>query len=409
MSIPYHQLEAPPLKDVLIEFRAVNWDEPDRHLDWMHSASSILQAGPCIRSNQLDFDEEVMFKSTRYLYAAARRPASARPFCLTVSLTHPHDPYTINKTYWDRYAGVDIPQPNVKIPQAEQDAHSQRLLKVCGLWDNTPPEEAVERARRAYYGAMSYVDDNVGKLLEVLKECGMEEDTIVIFSSDHGDMLGERGLWYVLLPTSNGIQQPLASTLVNSCSSSGLNEHRYKMAWFEASARVPLLISYPKRFEPGVINHVVSSMDLLPTLVDLVGQSTDPRLPLDGQSLVPFLEGNGSPRTVYGEYVGEGTIAPLMMIRRGSWKFVTCPVDPPQLFNLDEDPRELTNLATSPDTTVKQIFRAFELEANARWDFKHIHAEVLKSQRSRKLCWDALTRGRFQSWDYQPRELASEQ
>jgi len=199
MSIPYHQLEAPPLKDVLIEFRAVDWDEPDRHLDWMHSASSILQAGPCIRSNQLDFDEEVMFKSTRYLYAAARRPASARPFCLTVSLTHPHDPYTINKTYWDRYEGVDIPQPDVKIPQEEQDAHSQRLLKVCDLWDKTPPEEAVERARRAYYGAMSYVDDNVGKLLEVLKECGMEEDTIVIFSSDHGDMLGERGLWYVSL------------------------------------------------------------------------------------------------------------------------------------------------------------------------------------------------------------------
>jgi arylsulfatase A-like enzyme len=181
------------------------------------------------------------------------------------------------------------------------------------------------------------------------------------------------------------------------------------MSWFEASARVPLLISYPKRFEPGYINHSVSSMDLLPTLVDLVGQTTDPRLPLDGRSLVPFLEGNGSPRTVYGEYLGEGTVAPLMMIRRGPWKFVTCPVDPPQLFNLDEDPRELTNLATSTDATVKQAFQAFELEANARWDFKRIHAEVLKSQRSRKLCWDALTRGRFQSWDYQPRELASDQ
>jgi len=219
MSIPYHQLEAPPLKDVLIEFRAVDWDEPDRHLDWMHSASSILQAGPCIRSNQLDFDEEVMFKSTRYLYGAARRPASARPFCLTVSLTHPHDPYTINKTYWDRYEGVEIPQPDVKIPQEEQDAHSQRLLKVCGLWDNTPPKEAVERARRAYYGAMSYVDDNVGKLLDVLKECGMEEDTIVIFSSDHGDMLGERGLWYVLPPIRRKVLQLLASTTVESHSS----------------------------------------------------------------------------------------------------------------------------------------------------------------------------------------------
>lgn len=180
-----------------MEFRAVNWDEPDRRLDWMHSASSILQAGPCVRSNQLDFDEEVMYKSTRYLYAAARRPASARPFCLTVSLTHPHDPYTIQKKYWDLYNDVDIPHPEIEIPKEEQDPHSQRLLQVCGLSDTDTPAEAVQRARRAYFGAVSYVDDNVGKLLEVLKECGMEEDTIVIFSSDHGDMLGERGLWYV--------------------------------------------------------------------------------------------------------------------------------------------------------------------------------------------------------------------
>lgn len=143
--------------------------------------------------------------------------------------------------------------------------------------------------------------------------------------------------------------------------------------------------------------------------MDLVGQSLDPRLPIDGQSLVPFLEGNGDPRVVYGEYLGEGTVAPLMMIRRGPWKFVICPTDPVQLFNLEEDPRELHNLAISNDATVKEILLRFEEEAKERWDFKRIHAEVLKSQRSRKLCWDALTRGRFQSWDYQPREPASEQ
>ena len=181
------------------------------------------------------------------------------------------------------------------------------------------------------------------------------------------------------------------------------------MSWFEASSRVPLLISYPKRFEPRNIPQSVSSIDLLPTLVDLIGRSTDPLLPIDGQSLLPYLEGSTSPRTVYGEYLGEGTIAPLMMIRRGPWKFVTCPVDPPQLFNLEEDPQELHNLATSTDHPIKAVLDSFTKEANQRWDFKRIHAEVLKSQRSRKLCWDALTRGRFQSWDYQPREPASEQ
>ncbi|KAL8823860.1 MAG: hypothetical protein Q9191_005491 [Dirinaria sp. TL-2023a] len=181
------------------------------------------------------------------------------------------------------------------------------------------------------------------------------------------------------------------------------------MSWFEASSRVPLLISYPKRFEAKNVKQNVSSLDLLPTLVDLVGQTPDPRLPIDGQSLVPFLEGTESPRTVYGEYLGEGTIAPLMMIRRGPWKYVTCLVDPPQLFNLEKDPKEMQNLAVSTDSAIKEVFDAFTDEANQRWDFKRIHAEVLKSQRSRKLCWDALTRGRFQSWDYQPHEPASEQ
>ena len=109
------------------------------------------------------------------------------------------------------------------------------------------------------------------------------------------------------------------------------------MSWFEASARVPLLISYPKRFTPQSITHNVSSMDILPTLVDLVNGSLDKHLPIDGNSLVPYLhgfDGTVGTDTVYGEYAGEGTIAPLMMIRRGPWKFVTCPVDPPQLFNL---------------------------------------------------------------------------
>lgn len=346
-----------------------------------------------------------MFKSTRYLYSAARRPASSRPFCLTVSLTHPHDPYCIQKEYWDRYEDVDIPQPEVQIPKEELDAHSKRLLKVCDLEDKNFSEETVANARRAYFGSMSYVDDNVGKIMKVLKECGMEEDTIVIFSSDHGDMLGERGLWCVPALPSHSTKRDVEIVIWLTSS----NHCRYKMSWFEPSARVPLTISYPKRFAPKHVSHSVSSMDLLPTLVDLIGASMNLDLPVDGQSLVPFLKGNGTPRTVYGEYMGEGTIAPLMMIRRGPWKYVVCPVDAPQLFNIDEDPKELCNLATSTDATVKGVFQDFEKEAYERWDFDGIHAEVLRSQRKRKFCWRALTNGRFQAWDYQPHEPASEQ
>lgn len=182
------------------------------------------------------------------------------------------------------------------------------------------------------------------------------------------------------------------------------------MSWYEASARVPLMISYPKRFTPTTITQHVSTLDILPTLVDLVGGSIDMRLPLDGHSLVPQLEGKDGVDTVFGEYTGEGTVAPVMMIRRGPWKFVVCPVDPPQLFNLEEDPKELKNLATSnSEHSVRQVYEAFVKEAEERWNFKQLHAEVLKSQRGRRVCWDALQKGRFEGWDYQPRENAREQ
>lgn len=90
---------------------------------------------------------------------------------------------------------MDIALPKVKIPKEEQDPHSKRLLKVCDLWDADISDEQVKKARRAYYGAVSYVDDCIGKLLDTLKRCRLDENTIIVFSGDHGDMLGERGLW----------------------------------------------------------------------------------------------------------------------------------------------------------------------------------------------------------------------
>ena len=143
---------------------AVNWDEPDVRASWYHNMSSVMQAGPCVRSNQLDFDEEVVFKARQYLYDHVRLTPE-QPFCLTVSMTHPHDPYTIPREYWDRYEGVDIPMPRQHIEQTEQDPHSQRLLKVIDLWDKPLPEDKIRDARRAYFGACSYIDDNIGKLL----------------------------------------------------------------------------------------------------------------------------------------------------------------------------------------------------------------------------------------------------
>ncbi len=354
---------------------AVNWDEPDVRASWYHNMSSVLQAGPCVRSNQLDFDEEVVFKARQYLYDHVRMTPE-QPFCLTVSMTHPHDPYTIPREYWDRYEGVDIPLPRQHIDQTEQDPHSQRILKVIDLWDKPLPEDKIRDARRAYFGACSYIDDNIGKLLKTLEECGLADDTLIVFSGDHGDMLGERGLWY-------------------------------KMHWFEMSARVPLLVHAPKRFAAHRVNQSVSTLDLLPTLVELAGGQVDHSLELEGHSLLPHLQGKGGHDEVLGEYMAEGSVSPLMMIRRGPWKFVYSEQDPLLLFNLDSDPQERQNLAESSEH--RGILAGFVAEARERWDIPAIHAATLASQRRRRLVAEALSQGTLTSWDHQPWVDASQQ
>ncbi|WP_212629370.1 choline-sulfatase [Pseudomonas sp. KB-10] len=354
---------------------AVNWDEPDVRASWYHNMSSVLQAGPCVRSNQLDFDEEVVFKARQYLYDHVRLTPE-QPFCLTVSMTHPHDPYTIAREYWDRYEGVDIPMPRQHIEQSEQDPHSRRLLKVIDLWDKPLPEDKIRDARRAYFGACSYIDDNIGKLLGTLEECGLAEDTLIVFSGDHGDMLGERGLWY-------------------------------KMHWFEMSARVPLLVHAPKRFAAHRVSQSVSTLDLLPTLVELAGGQVEQGLELEGRSLLPHLKGEGGHDEVLGEYMAEGTRSPLMMIRRGPWKFVYSEDDPLLLFNLQHDPAERENLAGSADH--QTLLAEFIAEARERWDISAIHAATLASQRRRRLVAEALSQGKLTSWDHQPWVDASQQ
>jgi choline-sulfatase len=299
-----------------------------------------------------------------------------QPFCLTVSMTHPHDPYTIPAEFYDLYRDEDIPMPAHPIAQADQDAHSQRLLKVIDLWDKPMTDEATRRARRAYFGSCSYVDAKIGELRKTLKDCGLADDTIIVFSGDHGDMLGERGLWY-------------------------------KMHWFEMAARVPLIVHAPARFQSGRVAGNVSTIDLLPTFVAMAGSQVDPVLPLDGRSLMGHLLGAGGHDEVIGEYMAEGSKTPLVMIRRGPWKFIYAQDDICLLFNLQADPDELSNLAAEP--AHQATLQAFMDEAAQRWELPALHQRVLNSQRRRRLVYSALTKGKLTSWDHQPFVDASQQ
>jgi choline-sulfatase len=363
-----------------------DWESPQQRPSWYHNMLSIVQAGPCLTTNQIDFDEEVVFQAVRKLYDLARRD-DARPFCLVVSFTHPHDPFAITQEYWDRYdhAAIDLPAVG-PIPFERMDPHSRRVHDVCDLSRYRQTEERVRNARHAYYAMISYVDDKIGRLLRTLDATGLADDTIVIFTSDHGEMLGERGLWY-------------------------------KMNFFEWSARVPLVFYAPGLLTPRRVASPVSLVDLLPTVVELAaGESvSDLADVVDGRSLVPLLHEevgpvadrhrDDPPGPVLGEILCEGAIAPCFMIRRGRYKYIYSEADPEQLYDLESDPNELVNLAGRPEYEALQL--GLRAEIHRHWNPQIIHQQVLESQRRRKLVAHALAMGRLTAWDFQPFEDAS--
>jgi choline-sulfatase len=330
-----------------------DWDHPRERPSWYHNMSSVIEAGLCVRTNQLDFDDEVVFTAERALYEIVRSH-DKRPFLLVASLTHPHDPFAIPERYWNLYRDEDIDMPGAAIARESLDPHSLRLRHVCAMDAQEITEGQIRNARHAYYGAISYVDDNLGRLMEALRATRLAEDTIVVFLSDHGEMLGERGLWF-------------------------------KMNFFEGGARVPLVISAPERFAARRVSASVSLVDVLPTLVHLTGE--------------------GGHDEVIGEYLAEGAIAPMVMIRRGVWKFIHSPPDPDQLYDLSTDPGERDNLAAQ--NVQAERVAAFKTDVAQRWDLAALDARVRESQRRRRIVDSALTKGEVHSWDFQPYRDAS--
>jgi choline-sulfatase len=189
------------------------------------------------------------------------------------------------------------------------------------------------------------------------------------------------------------------------------------MSFFEPACRIPLIVSAPGRFAARRVASPASLLDILPTLVELgsPGTSPDYAAPLDGRSLVAELNGKptGAPDTdeVVGEYLAEAAIAPIVMIRRGRYKFVYSPVDPDQLYDLAADPDERVNLAADAKAGSAAATRVagFRAEVARRWTLNSIHADVLASQQRRHMVYAALRSGRYTPWDFQPRRDASRQ
>ncbi|MGB0439866.1 MAG: choline-sulfatase, partial [Paracoccaceae bacterium] len=350
-----------------------DWSDPLTRIDkWYHNMDSVQTAGPAATTFQIEFDEEATFLARRRImeHAMTATQPGARPLAMVVGLMHPHDPYVPRPEFWDMYPDEVIDMPATP---AATDPHSLRLRAGSEGDAVTASDAEIRSARRGYYANSSYFDAKVGQIVQALDEAQMLDNTIVIVTSDHGDMLGERDLWY-------------------------------KMSWFDHSGRVPMVVAGPG-VRHATHDAPCSLVDLAPTLIEIAG--TTPRVPLDGISLWPTLStGAPSQTEAIGEYCAECAPGyPVCMIRRGQWKYIHCAADPAQLYDMQADPLELTNLADDPAHA--DVAAAFAAEAAQRWDDAAIRAQVIDSQQRRYLVNDAMQQGTLTHWDHTPPRDAS--
>jgi choline-sulfatase len=352
-----------------------DYRRPGERIDWWyHNMGSVTGAGVAEITNQLEYDDSVAFNAVQKVYDLARS-ADGRPWMMTVSFTHPHDPYVARNKYWNLYEDCAHLAPTVgPIAYAEHDPHSRRIFDASDWHSYTITDDMVARSRRAYFANISYIDDKIGEILAAMKAVGQE--AMIVFVSDHGDMLGERGLWF-------------------------------KMSFFDHSAAVPLMIAAPG-LTPHRVDQPVSTLDVSPTLCALAGIPLDEVAEwMDGVSLLPLATGTGGRRAVPMEYAAEASEAPLVALRKGRWKLVLCPLDPDMLFDMQADPQELHNLASDPNHA--ETLAELKAEAVAHWDIARFDADVRASQARRWVVYEALRNGAYFPWDFQPLQKASEQ
>jgi choline-sulfatase len=351
-----------------------DYRKPGERIEWWyHNMGSVTGAGVGEITNQLEYDDDVAHHAKAKVYDLARTKDD-RPWCLTVSFTHPHDPYVARQKYWDLYEDCAHLLPEVPaIPYEDQDPHSKRIFDANDWRSYDITDAQIKTSRRAYFANISYLDDKIGEVMEALE--ASKQEAIILFVSDHGDMLGERGLWF-------------------------------KMSFYEGSARVPLMICAPG-MTPGLVETPVSNIDVTPTLCALAEISMDEIAPwTTGESLAPLGQGGIRTSPVAIEYAAEGSYAPLICLRHDQWKYTACTLDPDQLFDLSADPHELTDLASDPAHA--NTLASFRAMAADRWDLAQFDADVRQSQARRWIVYEALRNGNYYPWDYQPLQRASE-
>lgn len=270
------------------------------------------------QSDYTRYDQSVTDLAIDWL--SGRGATLEQPWCLYVGLVAPHFPLVAPQEFYDLYPPDSLPEPKL-LPRNGFPLHPWLQVHE-DFWsqDQTLRDDAERRvAMAAYYGLTSWLDHNIGRVLDALEEAGLTERTRVIYASDHGDNLGARGQWG-------------------------------KSNLYRESVDVPLIMAGPQ-VRQGVCTTPVSLIDLSATILDSLGVAPAQALPqADGRSLFAIgAEPDDAERTVFSEYHAVGSNTAAYMLRKGRWKYHYYVRHAPELFDLDTDPEEISNLAASPE------------------------------------------------------------
>ena len=313
-------------------------------------------------------DEYVTAATVDYLNRLGVRKRSGQEvelFSLSVGLMLPHQPFVARKEDYDLYAG-SVTMPRTPEPFSKGlHPYFQWWRRRTGIEE--VDEETIMRCRTAYWALVARMDAMIGEMLEALRRNGLSENTLVIYTTDHGEQVGEHGLWW-------------------------------KQTFYEDSARVPAVLSWPGVLPQGVhCDRVINQLDLNATMLDAVGAPALPRS--HGRSLIRLLmDPDDTPwdDVAFSEYCMDAS-APggpydvhagpdgwrHRMVRRDHWKLNYYHGMEPQLFNLAEDPRETRDLARDPGYS--RIRRELEGEVLDGWDPEVIAARMAAIQRDQEV------------------------
>lgn len=304
------------LLDDLPRWFSRNGRPPNRSTDARRGSNShVAECGPGDHEHTR-YDSEVTNLAVDFLHKKASS-SEEKPFLLYCGYMHPHFPLIAPKEFYSMYDSNILPLPDTW----NEPLESQHPIIQHHRWswrnDIPPSEEIVRCALASYYALVSCLDAHVGRLIDAIDSTNLQENTVVIYTSDHGEMAGHHGMWQ-------------------------------KQCFYEPSVKVPMIVRLPSH-ETGIIKQNVSLVDILPTLLDIVESEKPTDLP--GESLLEIVrnQSNWTDRPVFSEYHAMGMMNAGFLLKEGDYKLCHYVGNEPQMFNVKVDPLENNDLALKPE------------------------------------------------------------